>query len=50
MERTPLPNPLPTSWGEGTGKSDCGSVEIHPVMCPDDLQEAGLDAIGKKWC
>jgi hypothetical protein len=24
-------------------------VEIHPVMCPDDLQKAGLDAIGKNW-
>lgn len=24
-------------------------VEIHPVMTPGDLAQAGLDALGKKW-
>lgn len=24
-------------------------VELHAVMSPDDLQRAGLDALGKKW-
>jgi hypothetical protein len=24
-------------------------VEFHPVMTPDDLAKAGLDAMGKKW-
>ena len=24
-------------------------VEIHPVMLPDDLANAGLDMLGKKW-
>ena len=24
-------------------------VEIHPVMLPEDLAKAGLDALGKKW-
>jgi hypothetical protein len=24
-------------------------VEVHPVMKPDDLAKAGLDALGKKW-
>lgn len=24
-------------------------VEVHPVMSPADLKEAGLDALGKKW-
>ena len=24
-------------------------VEFHPVMSPDDLARAGLDAIGKRW-
>jgi len=24
-------------------------VEFHPVMTPDDLAKAGLDALGKKW-
>ena len=24
-------------------------VEFHAVMSPDDLQRAGLDALGKKW-
>ncbi|MBC7785185.1 MAG: panthothenate synthetase [Burkholderiales bacterium] len=24
-------------------------VEFHPVMTPDDLKNAGLDALGKKW-
>jgi hypothetical protein len=24
-------------------------VELHPVMSPQDLQEAGLDTLGKKW-
>jgi hypothetical protein len=24
-------------------------VEFHPVMSPDDLQRAGLDALGKAW-
>ena len=23
--------------------------EVHPVMTPDDLAKAGLDALGKKW-
>jgi len=25
------------------------NVEFHPVMTPDDLARAGLDALGKKW-
>jgi len=25
------------------------NVEFHPVMLPEDLAKAGLDAIGKKW-
>ena len=25
------------------------TVEFWPVMIPEDLQKAGLDAIGKKW-
>lgn len=25
------------------------SVEFHPVMTPEDLKRAGLDALGKKW-
>jgi hypothetical protein len=25
------------------------SVEVHPVMLPEDLKRAGLDEIGKKW-
>src|ERR1017187_4620300 len=25
------------------------SVEIHPVMLPEDLAKGGLDALGKKW-
>jgi hypothetical protein len=25
-------------------------VEFHPVMLPEDLKNAGLDALGKKWC
>lgn len=24
-------------------------VEFHPVMLPEDLAKAGLDALGKKW-
>ena len=24
-------------------------VEFHPVMTPDDLARAGLDALGKQW-
>ena len=24
-------------------------IEFHPVMTPDDLKRAGLDALGKKW-
>ena len=24
-------------------------VEFHPVMTPEDLRRAGLDALGKKW-
>lgn len=24
-------------------------VEFHPFMTPEDLQKAGLDALGKKW-
>ena len=24
-------------------------VEIHPLMVPEDLAKAGLDALGKKW-
>jgi hypothetical protein len=24
-------------------------VEFHAVMTPDDLERAGLDALGKKW-
>jgi len=24
-------------------------VEFHPVMSPEDLGRAGLDALGKKW-
>jgi hypothetical protein len=24
-------------------------VEVHPVMTPDDLQKAGLNAMGKNW-
>ena len=24
-------------------------VEIHPVMTPEDLGRAGLDALGKQW-
>ena len=24
-------------------------VEFHPIMSPDDLAKAGLDALGKKW-
>ena len=24
-------------------------VEFHPVMTPDDLKRAGLEAVGKKW-
>ena len=24
-------------------------VEFHPVMSPEDLRRAGLEAIGKKW-
>jgi hypothetical protein len=24
-------------------------VEFHPVMTPDDLKRAGLEALGKKW-
>ena len=24
-------------------------VEFHPVMTPEDLGKAGLDALGKKW-
>jgi hypothetical protein len=24
-------------------------VKLHPVMTPDDLGRAGLDALGKKW-
>ena len=24
-------------------------VEFHPAMTPDDLKNAGLDVIGKKW-
>ena len=26
------------------------SVELHPVMLPQDLKKGGLDALGKKWC
>ena len=25
------------------------NVEFHVVMSPDDLQQAGLDELGKKW-
>ena len=25
------------------------SVEFHVVMSPDDLAQAGLDALGEKW-
>ncbi len=25
-------------------------VEFHPVMLPEDLAEAGLTELGKKWC
>jgi len=25
------------------------NVEFHPVMTPDDLARADLDALGKKW-
>jgi hypothetical protein len=31
-ERTPLPNPLPTSWGEGIGRSHGRSVRMRPVV------------------
>jgi hypothetical protein len=24
-------------------------VEVRPIMTPEDLQKAGLDAMGKKW-
>ncbi len=24
-------------------------VQLHPVMTPDDLKRAGLDAMGKQW-
>ena len=24
-------------------------VEFHPVMSPEDLARAGLDALGKQW-
>ena len=24
-------------------------VQLHPVMSPEDLKRAGLDAIGKQW-
>jgi hypothetical protein len=24
-------------------------VEFHPVMVPEDLAKANLDALGKKW-
>jgi hypothetical protein len=26
-----------------------GNVELHPVMLPEDLGKAGLEALGKKW-
>lgn len=25
------------------------AVEFHVVMSPEELQQAGLDALGKKW-
>jgi len=25
------------------------NVEFHPIMLPEDLAKAGLDALGKKW-
>jgi hypothetical protein len=25
------------------------AVEFHPVMLPEDLAKAGLEALGKKW-
>lgn len=25
------------------------NVEFHPVMLPEDLAKAGLEALGKKW-
>ena len=25
------------------------NVELHPVMLPEDLGKAGLEALGKKW-
>ena len=24
-------------------------LELHPIMSPEDLKRAGLDAIGKQW-
>jgi hypothetical protein len=45
--------------GEGAGGATVGVRVLvllgfppaleHPVMTPDDLAKAGLDALGKKW-
>ncbi|MGD1085641.1 MAG: carbamoyltransferase HypF, partial [Verrucomicrobiota bacterium] len=32
MERTPLPNPLPTAWGEGISKLHGSSVKMRPLQ------------------
>jgi len=34
MDQTPLPNPLPTSWGEGIGKSHGGGIKMRPLILP----------------
>jgi hypothetical protein len=31
-KRTPLPNPLPTSWGEGIGRLRRSSVRMRPQL------------------
>ena len=31
MDQTPHPNPLPTSWGEGIGKSHGGGIKMRPA-------------------
>src|ERR1035441_8606007 len=49
MERTPLPKPLPTAWGEGIRNLQVGNVEMRPkwgllFLFGQCAQRAGGDA------
>jgi len=42
------PSKIPT-FAEPWFLTFSADVEFHPVMSPEDLARAGLDALGKQW-